>query len=422
MSTFEQLGVKPELVRALHDLHIVEPTLIQEKAIPSALLGTDIIGISKTGSGKTAAFGVPLLCNITPGKGLQVLIVAPTRELAVQISNELQKFGRYLRVSIATIYGGMSFNPQVDAIRKADIIVGTPGRLRDHLDQRTMDLTHITCAVLDEADKMVEMGFIEDIDALLAPMPEHRQILLFGATISSEIDRLKKRYMHNPQTVEAEVQVSDDLLEQYFYNVQEYEKFSLLVHLLKKEQKGLVIIFCSRRSTVETVTRNLRTQGIRAEMIHGNLSQNKRLQVIEDFHKGKHNIMVASSVAARGLDIKDVTHIFNFDLSRDPQEYIHRIGRTARAGESGKAITLLGSRDHDVFREIISRYPVHVKELPLEEFPRLRFEVRRQEDRYGGRSSYGRPQQGRYRSSSRSDGERREHRSGPSHIPRWQRA
>ncbi len=425
MVTFDQLGVTPELIHALQDLYIAEPTLIQEKAIPLALERKDVIGISKTGSGKTAAFGIPVLHNLIPGKGLQVLIVAPTRELAVQISNELQKFGKYIRCSIATVYGGVSFNPQVEALRHADIVVGTPGRLRDHLEQRTLDLTHIACAVLDEADKMVEMGFIEDVEALLAVTPEYRQVLLFGATISSEIDRLKERYMHDSQTVEAEAQVSEDLLEQYYYNVQEYEKFSLLVHLLKKEQTGLAIIFCSRRTTVEAVTRNLRAQGIRAEMIHGNLSQNKRLRVIEDFHKGKHSILVASAVAARGLDIKDVTHIFNYDLSPDPQEYIHRVGRTARAGESGKAITLLSARDHDTFRDILSRYAVPVQELPLESFPRLRFEARRPEQRYGGRPSYARSQQERYPSRPEY-GDRRGHvrgYSGLTHTPRqWQRA
>ena len=181
--------------------------------------------------------------------------------------------------------------------------------------------------------------------------------------------------MHEPLTAQAESHVHEEYLEQYYYNIKQYEKFSLLVHLLKKEQKDLTIIFCSARSTVEMVTKNLRDNGVRAEMIHGKMNQNKRLKVIENFHKGKPNVLVASAVAARGLDIKDVSHIFNYDLSQDPQEYIHRIGRTARAGQTGKAITLLSERDHDTFREILSRYPVDVKELPLEDFPKLRFDA-----------------------------------------------
>ena len=201
--------------------------------------------------------------------------------------------------------------------------------------------------------------------------------------------------MHNPVTAQTQSHVGEEYLEQYYYDVKQHEKFSLLVHLLKKEQKDLTIIFCSTRSTVEAITKNLRENGIKAAMIHGKLSQNRRLKVIEDFHKGMPNVLVASAVAARGLDIKDVTHIFNYDLSQDAQEYIHRVGRTARAGKSGKAITLLSERDHDVFREILSRYPVNVKELPLEDFERIRFDAgsRRRfggSNRFGNRGGFGR--------------------------------
>ncbi len=380
--SFETLQVKPEIVKALQELGITSPTLIQEKAIPPVLAGKDLIGMSKTGSGKTAAFGIPILQTIESRKGLQVLIMAPTRELAVQIGQELQKFSKYMRCSIATVFGGVSINPQIEQIARADIVVGTPGRLKDHLQRRTLDLSHLRCVVLDEADKMVEMGFIEDIRDILDHTPEYRQVLLFGATISSEIDSLKKHYMHDPVVAEAEAQVKEDLLEQFYYNVEPQQKFSLLVHLLKKENTRRVIIFCSARSTVEILTRNLRDQGIHADMIHGKLSQNRRLQVIERFNHGRQDVLVASAVAARGLDIKEVTHVFNYDLSQDPQEYIHRIGRTARAGESGKAITLLTHRDFDAFREILNRYRVNVEELPLEDFPRLRFNMRSAESHH----------------------------------------
>jgi len=371
--TFDELNINQELVKGLNEIGVKEPTEIQEKTIPLIKQGKDVIGISKTGSGKTIAFGVPLLEKIEHGQGVEYLIIAPVRELAVQISNELRKFGKYIKFSVATVYGGVAINPQIEAIARADIIVSTPGRLLDHLENYDLKLDKIKCVVLDEADKMVEMGFIEDIRRILDETPTQRQVLLFGATISNEIDELKHDYMHNPETAQAESHVEEEYLEQYYYDVKHFEKFSLLVHLLKKENKDLTIIFCSARSTVEMVTKNLRDNGIKADMIHGKLSQNRRLKAIENFHKGKPNILVASAVAARGLDIKDVSHIFNYDLSQDAQEYVHRVGRTARAGKSGKAITLLSERDHDVFREILSRYPVKVEQLPLMDFERLRF-------------------------------------------------
>lgn len=398
---FEELGVKTEIVKALNEMGIIEPTQIQEKSIPVIKAGKDLIGMSKTGSGKTAAFGAPILEKIMPGKGLQVLIMGPTRELAIQISQEMQKFGKYLQFRTATVYGGVAIGPQMRQIEQADIVVGTPGRLLDHLQRGTINLSKISCLVLDEADKMVEMGFIEDITRIISQTPRDRQMLLFGATISSEVDYLKQKYMHNPEIAKAEAQVEEEFLKQYYYNVMPNEKFSLLVHLLKKEQIGQAIIFCSTRSTVEIVEKNLRANGIKAEMTHGKLSQNRRQRVLENFNKGNPNILVASAVAARGLDIKDVTHIFNFDLSHDPQEYIHRIGRTARAGESGKAITLLSQKDHDAFNNILRGHNLNVELLPKEDFPSVPFRARSapQYSRFGGRFDRSRNSFGRRRSS-----------------------
>lgn len=392
--TFESLGVNEKIVRALKDCGIVEPTLIQEKAIPLAKSGADVVGMSKTGSGKTAAFGVPLLERVVRGQGLQALVLVPTRELAVQVGQELVKFGKYVGCSVATVFGGVSLDPQVERMARADIVVATPGRMRDHVERGNVDFSRLKCFVLDEADKMVEMGFIEDVTFILEAAPEGRQMLLFGATIAGEIKGLKNRFMRDPQVAQAELQVKEDLLEQYYYNVESYEKFSLLVHLLKNVDRA--IVFCSKRSTVELVAKNLRRHSVRAEMIHGRLSQNKRLRMMELFNRAKIDVLVASSVAARGLDVKDLSHVFNYDLSQDPQEYIHRVGRTARAGESGKAITLLSSRDHDVFRDILHKYPVTVKELPKGEFPRIGFDAgmssRRPHFGNGQRHSWGRPQ------------------------------
>lgn len=393
--------IKKEIVRALNEEGITLPTGIQTKAIPPILEGKDVIGTSKTGSGKTAAFAIPMLERLSPERVIQYLVICPTRELAVQIANEVKKFGKYLPVHVATVYGGASINVQIDELKRANIVIGTPGRLLDHLGRRTINLRHIRCLVLDEADKMVEMGFIEDVTKIVSQMPHNRQILLFGATISEEIDGLKKKYMNNPEIVRDREHVEEDMLEQYYYDIPYPEKFSLLVHLLNKPEMTKVIIFCSARSTVEFVAKNLRKQKFELEMIHGKLSQSRRLRVIDDFNKNRLHILVASSVAARGLDIKEISHVVNYDLSKDPQEYVHRVGRTARAGEKGKAITLLSARDHDVFRTILMRYPVNVQLLPREKFPRIQFMARDQRPQHFSRSP------GRFPSRGQGYGRRR---------------
>lgn len=415
--TFEALNVMPEIIRALHEEGIDQPMDIQEKAIPLIKEGRDVIGISRTGSGKTAAFGIPLLEQIRPHQGVQALLVAPTRELAVQIARELRKFGKYLNVSVTTIYGGVSIAPQMDKLTRVEIVVGTPGRLLDHLGRGTLDLSGVRVVVLDEADKMAEMGFVEDIEEIIDATPSDRQMLLFGATLSNKIERLQKRYMHDPAVAEAELRVEEDFLKQYYYDVERHQKFSLLVHLLRKERIRQAIIFCSTIATVDLIFTNLKMQGIKAEMIHGKLSQSRRLKVIDRFNKGAEKILVASPVAARGLDIKDVTHIFNFDLAQDPEEYIHRIGRTARAGESGKAITLLSQRDYQTFSEIQNRYQMDVQRLPAGDFPRLRFETQSRRRSFDGRGNYNprwRPQQSRHsqrQPRGRFDGPRSRHHS-----------
>jgi superfamily II DNA/RNA helicase len=390
---FEELNVNLDLVKALKEQGITEPTIIQEKSIPMIKTGKDVVGISNTGSGKTIAFGIPTLEKVIPGKGLQALIMAPTRELAVQIAKVLQEMSKYTKQFVTTIYGGVAIDPQIENLTRADIVVGTPGRLLDHLNRRTLNLTKINMFILDEADKMVEMGFIEDIQQILDYTPKDRQILLFGATISDQIDHLKRRYMNEPLAIKTELQVKQELLKQYYYDVKQHEKFSLLVHLLKKENSERVMIFCSTRNTVDILTRNLRKQKIKADSIHGQMTQNKRLKVIEDFNMGKNDILVASAVAARGLDIKFVTHVINYDVSQDPEEYIHRIGRTARAGESGKAITLLSHKDYDVFNNILDRFKLNIDALPAEDFQKLPFEFsqpRMGRGNYSGGRNFGR--------------------------------
>ncbi|MBU1202291.1 MAG: DEAD/DEAH box helicase [Nanoarchaeota archaeon] len=374
--TFELMNIRKEIVNALKEEGIINPTKIQQLAIPLIKSGKDVIGMSNTGSGKTVAFGVPILEKIVPRGGLQVLIMVPTRELAVQIGRELEKFSKYMHASIATVFGGVAIGPQMDKLQRAEIVVGTTGRLVDHLHRGTLNLSKLTCVILDEADKMIEMGFIEDIEELLKRVPKNKQVLLFGATISDEINNIKHRHMNDPEIAKADTYVKDDFLEQYYYDVKPNEKFSLLVHLLKKEEMERVLVFCATIATVEILAKNLRAQGVKAEMIHGKLTQNKRLSIIENFNKGKTNILIASAVAARGLDIRNISHVINYSLSKDAEEYIHRVGRTARAGDFGKAITLLEPKDHEAFGHINSRFSVNIKKLPKEAFPQLTFNAR----------------------------------------------
>jgi len=389
-NTFSELGVNSDIVRALSKFGITEPTDIQEQAIPIIKSGKDIIGKSKTGSGKTAAFGIPLLDSLKHSSNVQALILAPTRELAVQISGELEKFGKYTDLKFATVYGGVSMFHQVRDIKKADIVIGTPGRVLDHLNRKTLKLSELTHFVLDEADQMVDMGFIKDIEKILRYTKKKKQMILFGATISHEVELIRRKYMNKPFVAESEVHVTEEYLEQYYYNVQKQKKFSLLVHLLNVEKVNQIIVFCSSIRTVELIAKNLKAQKIKSGMIHGKMNQNKRMRAIKEFNNGNQNILVASPVAARGLDIKNVSHIFNYDLSKDPQEYVHRVGRTARAGESGKAFTLLSSKDHPVFRQILQDYDLNIQEVIIESFPRVDFDIsasRQRNNRFKGQRS-----------------------------------
>ncbi len=371
---FEELKIKAEIVAALDELEIVEPTDIQSKTIPAIKSGSDIIGVSKTGSGKTLAFSVEILEKIEHEKGIQALVVVPVRELAVQVAKEIRKFGKYMKQDVAMVYGGVSLVPQAEHLRRADIVVGTPGRLLDHINRNSLNLSKIKIVVLDEADKMASMGFIQDIEKILQATPRTRQTLLFGATIDQDVAKLRDRYMKHPVIIKSDAHVDSGNLPQFYYDTDVKEKFSLLVHLIKKEQPKLAIVFCSTIRNAEAVARNLFKQNIDAKVMHGKMSQHGRLKVLEGFHRGMPHVLVATAVAARGLDIKGITHIFNYDISRNPEDYIHQIGRTARAGGHGKAITLLSQRDHDSFSAVLRRYPVKVIKLPIEHFAKVYFE------------------------------------------------
>jgi superfamily II DNA/RNA helicase len=413
---FEELGLKPELLKATIALEYVETTEIQEKTIPVILSGKDIVGTSQTGSGKTAAFGLPILNSIVAGKGVQAIILTPTRELCVQVHDTLKMLGKYLPIRYACVYGGVSIGPQIDDLRRADIVVGTPGRTLDHLDRRSLALDKVKYFVLDEADKMLEMGFIDDIMKIIKHTPRTKQSLMFSATMPVQIRRIVDQYFNHPTLITGQKRVDNSLLRQVYYNIEPNQKFSLLVHLIKV-QHGVALIFCATRHEVDLVTDNLCRAGVKSVAIHGGLTQGKRLQVVDMIKKEHVKVLVATDVAARGLDIKNITHVFNYDVPRSPDEYIHRIGRTARAGEEGDAITLLTHVDYDKFSKVLSDRSLKVEKAMIPKFENVMFERPRSNFGGGGRgggfrSSGGgyRPREGSHRDSS-SEGSRSEGRN-----------
>ncbi|MBI4738183.1 DEAD/DEAH box helicase [Candidatus Woesearchaeota archaeon] len=381
---FEDLQLKPELLKAVHGLGFSEPTDIQERCIPLIKQGKDIVAQSKTGSGKTAAFGLPILENIGPGKGLQVLVLTPTRELCVQVSEALHDFGRFLHMKVVSVYGGVGISPQIDAIRRADIVVGTPGRILDHLQRRTIEFSLVRFLVLDEADKMFEMGFVDDVEQIIRQVPTNRQTLLFSATIPAAVHTIVRKHQHHPVNVKSELYVEKGLLKQVYYNVSPHDKFSLFVHFLRNNVEGIAMVFVATRREADIVARNLKMQSIKAMAIHGGMSQNQRLHALNALKSGDINTLVATDVAARGLDIRNVSHVYNYDVPKTSEEYVHRIGRTARAGDQGDAITLLTERDYDNFNNVLRDHTLEIKQADLPRFERVRF-VRQESGRHGMR-------------------------------------
>ncbi|MFH1181627.1 MAG: DEAD/DEAH box helicase [Candidatus Woesearchaeota archaeon] len=410
------LKLQPELMKAFEELGFSELTDIQKKTIPLILEGRDVIGQSQTGSGKTAAFGFPILEKISHQKGLQVLIVVPTRELCEQVAKEMVKFSKHKKMHVTTVYGGVSINPQIESLRHSDIVVATPGRLLDHLRRATIKLNTVKILVLDEADKMFEMGFIDDVKQIISQTPKERQTLLFSATISDQVHDIVRQHMRNPARVQVQSYVEKEKMRQYFYSVKSFDKFSLLVHILKENLGGLIIIFCATRRRVDVIARNLHKQGLHGEALHGGLSQSQRKKAIDMFHSNKIDILVASDVAARGLDIKNVTIIINYDLPKTAKEYIHRIGRTARAGKEGKVISLLSEQDHDNMRSILSDSSLAIEQLQLPVFQKVESLV---QDRQGDRPFWQKRGERSNSSSSRYSRDSKGSRYGRSEQPRY---
>jgi len=373
---FEDMNIEKEVLGSLNHIGFEQPTRIQCETIPLIKQGYDVIGQSETGSGKTAAFGIPLVEKVAKGGKIQALVLTSTRELALQIAVNLKEFSRLKGLHVQTVYGGVSMGPQIEGLRKAEIVVGTPGRILDHMQRGNLDLDNLKIFVLDEADKMIDMGFIEDIERIERNIPKNRQTLLFSATMPYSLERIKERFTRNAKKIKTKIKVEESVLKQYYCNIDYKRKFSLLVRLIEKEKPNLAIIFCNSRRDADLVSRNLQNNGINAAVLHGGLSQQRRESVMESFHKGITRFLVATDVAARGLDIKNVTHIFNYNIPKDAEEYTNRIGRTARAGQSGKAISLLVKDDHDSLRRIITNFSYNIEKMEIPDLRLLPFDNR----------------------------------------------
>jgi len=371
---FEELDINRKILDEIRKHGFEELTLIQEKCLPEILRGKDVVGQAETGSGKTLAFCLPILERIFPGKGIQAFVLTPTRELCVQVTDVFVDFGKKLGIKTTSVYGGVSIQQQIKDIRTSEIIVGTPGRILDHLNRRTIDFKNIRFLVLDEIDKMLDMGFIDDVEDIIRHVPKNRQTLMFSATISGDIHGTLLRHLNKPLIVKTQSCVDKSKLRQVYYDIyQPNKKFSLLVHLLKNDTSGLAIVFCATRSESDIIARNLKNQGIHASAIHGGMSQNKRSLSLDALKNGRTDVLVATDLAARGLDIKNVTHIYNYDVPKTSTEYVHRIGRTARAGANGTAVTLLTGRDHDNFRRVQSDDDLSIEKADFPDFITVSF-------------------------------------------------
>ncbi|EOT38340.1 MULTISPECIES: degradosome RNA helicase CshA [Enterococcus] len=341
---FNELNLSPELLQSVERAGFEEATPIQAATIPLALAGRDVIGQAQTGTGKTAAFGLPMLEKIdTNDHSLQGLVIAPTRELAIQTQEELYRLGRDKKIRVQAVYGGADIGRQIRGLKdRPHIVVGTPGRMLDHINRHTLKLGTVRTLVLDEADEMLNMGFLEDIEKIISQVPAERQTLLFSATMPAAIKNIGVKFMKNPEHVQIEAkEMTADLIDQYYVRAKDFEKFDVMTRLLDVQTPDLAIVFGRTKRRVDELARGLEARGYRAEGIHGDLSQQKRMSVLRAFKSGQLDILVATDVAARGLDISGVTHVYNYDIPQDPESYVHRIGRTGRAGKGGMSVTFV---------------------------------------------------------------------------------
>ena len=374
--TFQSLNLSSELLRTLEEVGFDQPTPIQKQVIPVQLNGSDVVGQAQTGTGKTAAFGIPILERLTPREGndgkhsCDALILTPTRELTNQVTEELKKLGKYKNLSLLSIYGGVSIEQQIKLLRKkVNIIVATPGRLLDHLNRGTVDLTQVRHFVLDEADEMLDMGFIQGIHQILKNLPSERQMLLFSATMSPEIKTIAKQYMTEPVTISVSKQTMVlPKIDQWFHRIAEWERLEGLCRVLNFYQPEMVLIFCQTKREVDELYRQLRDRDYRVEALHGDYSQYQREQVMQKFRNNDLHVLISTDLAARGIDA-NLEMVINYSIPENPEIYVHRIGRTGRAGRSGKAVTFAtidNSRQIHTIEKLI-RTRIRYRNLPTRE-------------------------------------------------------
>lgn len=353
---FEELNLDPTLLQAVTAAGFEETTPIQAGTIPLVMAGKDVIGQAQTGTGKTAAFGLPILDALDMNdSAVQSLIISPTRELAIQTQEEFYRLGQYMKARVQVVYGGADIRRQIRGLshNHPSVVVGTPGRLLDLIDRHALKIEHIRTLVLDEADEMLDMGFIEDIEKILTHVPHDHQTLLFSATMPKPILRISEKFMDHPEVVQIKSkELTSDLIDQYYVRSKDFEKFDIMTRLFDVQNPDLALVFGRTKRRVDELAKGLQARGYRAEGIHGDLTQQKRMSVLRQFKKGDLDILVATDVAARGLDISGVTHVYNYDIPQDPDSYVHRIGRTGRAGKSGMSVTFVTPNEMGYLRTI----------------------------------------------------------------------
>jgi ATP-dependent RNA helicase DeaD len=369
---FTDLGISEGILKAIDDMGFEEPSPIQKETIPVAMKGGDLIGQAQTGTGKTVAFAIPLLMALKPNQVLpQVLVMTPTRELAIQVAEEFTRVAKYTHSRVLPIYGGQNIGRQIKALQRGvDVVVGTPGRVLDHLGRKTLKLGQLQAVVLDEADEMLDMGFIEDIEAILATTPEDRQTMLFSATIPASIARLAAKYMEHPKHIEINPEyIAAPDIKQVYYELRSHDRFDVLCRIIDAEAVERAIIFCRTKRGVDELAEALQTRGYQAEAIHGDMEQNQRQRVMKNFKDGDIDLLVATDVAARGIDVQNVSHVINYDCPQDPESYVHRIGRTGRAGHTGTAITLVHPKELSLLKTIQRTVKVRIerRQVPSQE-------------------------------------------------------
>jgi ATP-dependent RNA helicase DeaD len=353
--TFADLQIHPAVLQAVADVGYESPSAIQAATIPAMLAGSDVVGLAQTGTGKTAAFAIPILSKIdTSSRTTQALVLAPTRELALQVAEAFSRYGAHLSVHVLPIYGGSAYGPQLSGLKRgAQIVVGTPGRVIDHLEKGSLDLTHLDYLVLDEADEMLQMGFAEDVERILRDTPEYKQVALFSATMPSAIRKITTKYLHDPVqvTVKSKTATAENISQRYI-QVAGPRKMDALTRLLEVEQFEAMIVFVRTKQATEEVAEKLRARGFSAMAINGDIAQAQRERTIASLKDGKLDILIATDVAARGLDVERISHVVNYDIPHDAESYVHRIGRTGRAGRSGSALLFVTPRERHLLSSI----------------------------------------------------------------------